>query len=366
MNRSESAGLRNVEAVESSITAITPEGLFLRGIPLDALVTKATFEELAFLLWYDRRPSGVELRDFRAAYTKAWALPFEAVTSIQALPAADLLGALQVALPFFAAADPDRNDISFEADERRAVRVLAQIPAALACRYWGRPVARLDPANSLAQQVLRALGSKPLPPAVADAALILYADHELAASTFAARIVAAALGGLYDGISAGLAVLRGPLHGGSTPNAAALLRRLAEAPRLDSAIAGVLAEGQRLPGFGHAVYAEGDPRAAHFRRLTDQIATGEARRWLQTAVALEERVTRERGLHANVDLYGAAFMHAAGLRDNAMLALFAVARASGWLAHMLEQKRNNRLIRPRARYTGSLGRSWETPSLSNQ
>ncbi len=367
MSRSEGAGLRNVEAVESSITAITPEGLFLRGIPLDALVAKATFEELAFLLWYDRRPSGVELRDFRAAYTKAWALPVEAVASIQALPGtADLLGALQVALPFFAASDPERDDRSPEADERRAVRVFAQAPAALACRYWGRPVARLDPAGSLAQQVLRALGSKPLPPAVADAALVLYADHELAASTFAARITAAALGGLHDGVGAGLAVLRGSLHGGSTLNAAALLRHLAEARRLDDAIPAVLAAGQRLPGFGHAMYTEGDPRAAHFRRLTEQIATGEARRWLDAAVALEQRMARERGLHANVDLYGAAFMHAAGLKDSAMLALFAVARTSGWLAHMLEQKRNNRLIRPRARYTGSTGRSWETPSLSSQ
>ncbi len=357
-------GLRDVEAVESAITAIVPEGLFFRGIALKTLVEHATFEELAFLLWHDRRPSGLELREFATAYAKAWTLPPDAVAAVQALPAnADPLWALQAAIPFLAMADPERDDTSLAAEERRAVRVLAQVPAALACRHWGMPVARLDPGVSLAAQVLRALGSKPLPPHVANAALILYADHELAASTFAARIAAAARSDLYDGLAAGLAVLRGPLHGGATLEAAAMLRSLAEARRLDTAIDSVLDEWPRIPGFGHSVYQEGDPRAAHFRRLAEQIAMGEARRWLEAAFALEERVLRERGLHANVDLYAVAFMHAAGLRDSAILALFAVSRTAGWIAHMLEQRRNNRLIRPRARYTGAIGRSWETPSL---
>ncbi len=361
MSLSAASGLRNVEAVESSITAITPEGLFFRGIGLDTLVADASYEELAYLLWHDRRPDDRELREFRAAYAKAWNLGPDVVAAIQALPgSADPLLALQAAIPFFALADPERDDLSSAAEERRAVRVLAQVPAALACRHWGMPVARLDPAAPIGAQVLRALGSKPLPGDVADAALILYADHELAASTFATRIAAAALSGLYDGISAGLAVLRGPLHGGSTIEAAGLLRRLAEARRLPEAIDELLAERQRIPGFGHSVYAGDDPRALHFRRLADHIATGEARRWLEAAVLLDERVHRQFGLYANVDLYAVAFMHAAGLKDSSMVALFAVARTAGWLAHMLEQKRNNRLIRPRARYTGTTGRSWDS------
>jgi citrate synthase len=357
-------GLRNVEVVESAIMTITSDGLFFRGIAVDQLIGRATFEELAFLLWHDRRPSAPEQRDFSAAYTKAWMLPGSAVAAIQGLPSqAGPLLALQAAIPFLAAVDPEREDTSLAAEERRAVRVLAQVPAALACRHWGMPVARLDPGGSLAAQLLRALGSKPVPPAVADSALILYADHELAASTFAARIAAAAGSNLYDGLSAGLAVLRGPLHGGAMIEVATLLRSLALAPRLDTAISSVLAEATRIPGFGHSVYQDGDPRAAHFRRLAEQIAAGEARRWLDVASALEERVLRERHLHANADLYSVVFMHAAGLRDQAMLALFAVARTAGWIAHMLEQHRNNRLIRPRARYTGGFGRSWETPSL---
>ncbi len=355
------AGLRDVEAVESSITAITPEGLFFRGMALDTVLQHASFEELAFLLWHDRRPSPEELSDLRQAFVAAWTLPAEVVSAIRLLPTdADPLSALQASIPFLALADVERYDASADVEHRLAVRILAKVPAVLACRHRGTPPARLDPAGSLAVQVLQALGAKPLPPRVADAALILYADHELAASTFAARIAAAALSGLYDGLSAALAVLKGPLHGGSTLEAAALLRRLADRPHLDTAIDAVLTEKQRIPGFGHTVYKGGDPRAGHFRRLAEQIATGESQRWLQAAAALEERVLAERGLYANVDLYAVTFMHAAGLEDSAMLGFFAVARTAGWLAHMLEQRQNNRLIRPRARYTGMVGRSWES------
>jgi citrate synthase len=354
------AGLHDVEAVESSITAITSEGLFFRGMPLDTLLEHATFEEVAFLLWHDRRPSTADLVTLRHAYAKAWVLPPELVPSITHLPAdADPLWALQASLPFMAHVDPDRHATGLDVERQRAIRVLAQVPAVLACRHWGMPVARLDPVAPLAPQVLRALGAKPLPVAAANAALILYADHELAASTFAARITAAAGSGLYDGLAAALAVLKGPLHGGATLQVAALLRRLAEARHLPTALNEVLAGRRRIPGFGHTVYRGGDPRAAHFRRLAEHVATGESRRWIEAALALEERVRDEHGLHANVDFYGTAFMHAAGFKDHAMVALFAVARTAGWLAHMLEQYENNRLIRPRAHYTGTLDRAWD-------
>ena len=355
------AGLRDVEAVESSITAITPKGLFYRGIPLDTLVEQATFEEVAFLLWHGSPPSRDELGAFRQTYARAWVLPGEAVAAVQALPpSVDPLAALQAALPLLALSDPDPTAQPVDGQTGRAIRILALAPAALACRHWGMPVARLDPAAPLAAQVLRALGSKPVPPRVADAALILYADHELAASTFAARIAAAALSPLYDGLSAALAVLKGPLHGGSIVEAAAMLRQLVAARQLGAAIDMLLGEQRRLPGFGHSVYHAGDPRAPHFRRLAEQIATGEARYWLEAAQELERRVERERSVHANADLYTAVFMHAAGLKDSAMVALFAVARTAGWLAHMIEQQENNRLIRPRARYTGTVGRGWRT------
>lgn len=368
MAQRSATGLHDVEAVESSITAITSEGLFLRGIPLDMLLEHATFEEVAFLLWHDRRPTTAELVTARHAYTKAWHLPPELVPTVTHLPAdADPLWALQAALPFMAHADPDHQKTGHDVERQRAVRVLAQVPAVLACRHWGMPVARLDPVAPLAPQVLRALGAKPLPVATANAALILYADHELAASTFAARITAAAGSGLYDGMAAALAVLKGPLHGGATLAVAALIRQLADARSLPTAVDELVASKRRIPGFGHSVYLEGDPRAAHFRHLAEQIATGEARRWIEAAIALEERIWREHGLHANIDLYGTVFMHAAGFKDQAMVALFAVARTAGWLAHMLEQYENNRLIRPRAHYTGTLDRAWgEQPTLAEQ
>lgn len=355
-----SRGLRDVEVVESSITAITPEGLFYRGHSLETVLEHATFEELAFVLWHDRRPTRDELTSFRGQYLKSWLLPAEVIPTVTRLnPAADPLLALQVAIPFLALADLERDDPSPAARHRGAVRLLAQAAAVVACRHWGMPVGRLDPAAPLGAQVMRALGAKALPARVADAALILYADHELAASTFAARIAAAAHSGLHDGVGAGLAVLKGPLHGGSTMEVANMLRRIAEASHFPTAIDRLLGSGGRVPGFGHTVYRSGDPRAAHFHRLADQTATGEARRWLEVAEILEERILLEQRLYANVDLYGAVFMHAAGFRDNAMVAFFAVARIAGWIAHMLEQSHNNRLIRPRARWTGVIGRGWD-------
>ncbi len=352
-------GLRNVEVVESAITAITPNGLFLRGFPLDTLLGEASFEEVAFILWFGRQPAVHELIELRQHYVRGWMLPHEAISIIQGLPAqAEPLSVLQAALPLLALTDPDRGDTSEAAEERQAVRILAQVPAIIACRHWGMPVARLDSNASLASQVFRALGAKPISAEVADAALILYADHELAASTFAARIAAAARSSLHDGLSAALAVLKGPLHGGATLDAATMLRRIAEARPIEAGVTAVLAEHRQLPGFGHTVYVDGDPRAIRFRQLAEHIATGESRRWLDAANMLAQRVERERGLHANVDLYAVVFMHAAGFRDPTMLAFFAIARTAGWLAHMIEQHHNNRLIRPRARYTGTLGREW--------
>jgi citrate synthase len=323
------------------------------------LLGAASFEEVAFLLWFGRQPALHELIEMRQHYVRGWLLPQEAINIIQGLPPqAEPLWALQAALPLLALTDPDRDDTSEDAEQRQAVRILAQVPAAIACRHWGMPVARLDPNASLASQVFRALGAKPVAAEVADAALILYADHELAASTFAARIAAAARSSLHDGLSAAIAVLKGPLHGGSTLEVAAMLRQIVEARPMEVAIEGVLRARDHIPGFGHSVYLGGDPRATLFRQLAEHIAVGEARRWLEAATALERRIERERGLHANVDLYAVVFMHAVGFRAPTMLAFFAVARTAGWVAHMIEQHHNNRLIRPRARYTGTFDRTW--------
>jgi citrate synthase len=261
------------------------------------------------------------------------------------------LSALQAALPLLDLANG-------EAGDSLPIRILAEVPAVLARRQQkNRPA--LDSELPLAAQIFQGLGARRLPAHVADAALILYADHELAASTFAARITAAAGAGLYDGVSAALAVLKGPLHGGSLPAAARLLRGLAAATNSETEIERILALTQRIPGFGHSVYRGGDPRAGHFRRLAKQIAQHDASRWLELALRLEERVLQERGLYSNVDLYAVTFLHAAGIPDDMMIGVFAVARTAGWLGHMLEQRHNNRLIRPRAHYSGQVGRQWE-------
>ena len=345
-------GLRDVEVVDSSITAINADGLFYRGVPIGVLATQATFEEVAFLLWHDRRPNAAELATFRAAYAAAWEVPNNIRAVLDTLPAdASPLLALQAALPLLESASDD-------AQGDASIRLLAQIPAILAFRGGAdRSLLRAD--SALAEQVLRRLGARTLSSHSADATLILYADHELAASTFAARITAAAGASLADGLSAALAVLKGPLHGGAMRAVTQMLQHLGAAEDVLAAIDALLAQSQRIPGFGHSVYRGGDPRAAIFRTLALEIATDETGRWLRIADILADRMERERGLYGNVDLYGVVFLHAAGITDEMMLGIFAIARTAGWLAHMLEQRGNNRLIRPRAHYSGRLDRRWD-------
>ncbi|GIV96871.1 MAG: citrate synthase 2 [Herpetosiphonaceae bacterium] len=351
------ADLRDVEVLESRITAITPDGLFLRGVPLDELLAGASFEEVAFLLWYGRGPGPSELQALRRALARAWLLPARVLELIGPLRGAEPLSRLQVALPLLALEGPAEEE-----NERRAARILAQVPAVLALSRSGDAAPPLDLNRPLALQIVQALGARNIPARDADMALILYADHELAASTFAARVTAAALSSLYDGMSAAVAVLKGPLHGGSIVEAAHMLRDLAEAPDLDAAVAALLASRRRVPGFGHSVYRRRDPRAAHFLAMAERIAGDEDRRWLQAAERLERAVYEQRGLSCNADLYAAIWMHAAGFDDTMMPGLFATARAAGWTAHMIEQQTFNRLIRPRARYTGNVGGHWPMPS----
>lgn len=345
------SGLRNVEAVDSSITAILPDGLFYRGIPLATLITHATFEEVAFLLWYDRRPSAAELVAFRDAYIMAWNLPPSIDAALVSMPHGVMpLPRLQATLPLLDLVTADTSLLP--------IQILAQAPAVLARQQQGKP-SPLDNDLPLAVQIFQRLGAQALPASVANAALILYADHELAASTFAARITAAAGASLYDGLSAALAVLKGPLHGGSLPAAARLLRSLASATDPEVAIGELVANTRTIPGFGHSVYRTRDPRADHFRTLTEQIIQHDTSHWLDLAMRLETQVFKKRGLYSNVDLYAVTFLHAAGIADDMMIGIFAVARTAGWLAHMLEQRHNNRLIRPRAHYEGQFGRKWE-------
>jgi citrate synthase len=245
------------------------------------------------------------------------------------------------------------------------VRIQAQVPTLVAA--WSRirkgkapipPNARLSLAANLLYMLF---GKKPSPLAekAMDTALILHADHELNASTFAARVTVATLSDMYSGVVSGIGALKGPLHGGANVAVMKMLMEIGDVDRAETWIKNALAQKKRIMGFGHRVYHTEDPRATHLRRLSEQLGreAGELK-WFEMSRIIERVVLAEKNLHANVDFYSASTYYSMGIDPVLYTPIFVVSRVSGWTAHILEQQANNRLIRPRAEYLGSRQATW--------
>jgi citrate synthase len=258
--------------------------------------------------------------------------------------------------------DAEAGDASPQAQYRKAVRLTAQVGTIVAT--WGRlqagggPVSP-DPAMGHAANFLYMLsGQRPNSTAIRafDVALVLHADHELNASTFAARVTAATLSDIYSAVVAGIGALKGPLHGGANADVMRMLLELGEtatADRVDDVIRGKLARKEKIPGFGHRVYRTEDPRATHLRRMSHDLGKRSGNTaWFDMSQRIEALVKAEKKLNPNVDLYSATTYYTLGIPIDLYTPIFAVSRMSGWTAHILEQYANNRLIRPRADYTG--------------
>jgi citrate synthase len=278
------------------------------------------------------------------------------------LPASDGMDALRTLTSALGHYDPDAADHSAAASYRKAVRLTAQVASLVAT--WGRmqqgggPIAP-DPAMGHAANFLYMLfGSRPNAAAVRamDVALTLHADHELNASTFAARVAAATLTDIHSAVVAGIATLKGPLHGGANAEVMKMLIEIGEdapAERIDAFVRGKFARKEKISGFGHRVYHTEDPRATHLRQMSRQLGQQAGNlRWFEMSERIEALVKAEKKLFANVDFYSASMYYTMGIAIDLYTPIFAVSRISGWTAHVLEQLANNRLIRPRADYTG--------------
>jgi citrate synthase len=191
---------------------------------------------------------------------------------------------------------------------------------------------------------------------VLDVALILQADHELNASTFTSRVVAGTLADMYGAVTAAIAALSGPLHGGANTNVMKMLLEIGEVDRVEQYVKDALAAKRKLMGFGHAVYKTEDPRATNFRRFSKELAerTGDMK-WYEMSRKVEETIMREKGLFPNVDFFSASTFYMMGIPLDLYTPIFAISRISGWTGHILEQYANNKLIRPRAEYVGPRG-----------
>jgi citrate synthase len=361
-------GLEGVVAAESSICYVFGrEGrLIYRGYDIKDLAEHSTFEETSYLLLNGDLPTRAQLKEFIAQIKAAQKIDRGVQRTItQAPPGADPMSVLRTAVSAAAFGDPDAGDHSRSAEYRKAVRLIAQLPTVLALihrrRTEQRPLAPRRGLSLAANFLYMVFGQVPSREAerAFDVALILHADHELNASTFAARVIAATLGDVHGSVTGAIAALAGTLHGGANTAVMRMLLDIRAPDRAEAWIRDALARKQKIMGFGHRVYRTEDPRATELRTMAAQVgAAAGQRHWAEIQHIMEDVMRREKGLYANVDFYSATLYYAMGIPLELYTPIFALGRVSGWCAHVLEQHADNRLIRPRADYTGPMDRTW--------
>jgi citrate synthase len=357
-------GLEDTVATSSAICYLDGDRGVLAycGYDIHDLARHATFEEVCFLLWHRRLPSRAELGDLQSQLVAGRPLPEPIIRLMRALPPGNTMDALRTLTSALSHYDADAEQHTPQANYAKAVRLTAQIASLVATmgrlEKGGGPI-QPDPVLSHAANFLYMLtGERPsaLATRAFDVALILHADHELNASTFAARVAAATLTDIHSAIVGAIGALKGPLHGGANADVMRLLLEIgADAPpeKAEDAVRAKLARKEKIPGFGHRVYHTEDPRATHLREMSRDLGQRAGQPiWYEMSQRIEALVKSEKKLNPNVDFYSASTYHALGIDIDLFTPIFAVSRVSGWTAHVLEQYANNRLIRPRAEYIG--------------
>ena len=358
------AGLEGVVATSSRICYLDGEQGVLAycGYNIHDLARSATFEEVCYLLWHRRLPTRAELGDLQTELARARPLPEPIVRLMRSLPPGHTMDAVRTLVSALAHYDPDAGDDSPVASMRKAVRLTGQVGTLVATlgrlAGGGAPI-QPDPVLGHAANFLYTLtGERPsaLAGRAFDVALILHADHELNASTFAARIAAATLTDMHSTIVTGVATLKGPLHGAANAEVMKMLETIgedADDERVVETVREMLRRKQKVPGFGHRVYRTEDPRATHLRQMSRDLGRQAKRtRWFEMSERIEAVMKEETQIDANVDFYSASTYHTLGIAVGLFTPIFVVSRVAGWTAHVLEQYANNRLIRPRADYIG--------------
>ena len=356
-------GLEGVVAANSGICWIDGESgvLSYRGIDIHDLAENSTFEETAYLLWNGALPNRLELTGFTSQLAQARQLDPRIIALIKSVPASaapmEVLRTAVSALSFY---DPDEKDNSHDANVRKAYNLTAQIAMIVAIYdrlRKGREIVPPDRSLTHAANFLWMLsGEKPSQTAARtlDIALVLHAEHELNASTFAARVIAATLSDVHSAITGAIGALKGPLHGGANE---AVMRMLLAIDKQGADpveyVKGMLAARQKISGFGHRVYKTEDPRATHLRRMSEHLGRDSGNpKWFEMSRTIELFINKEKKLNANVDFYSASTYATLGFDIDLYTPIFAMSRIAGWTAHVIEQLDDNRLIRPRAEYIG--------------
>lgn len=354
-------GLEGVVATQSSISSIIDDTLTYVGYNIDDLAENASFEEVIYLLWHKRLPKEDELAELKKQLSDNMSLPQEILNHFKTYPIDKVhpMSALRSAVSLLGLYDDKSEDMSDEANYQKAISLQAKIATIVTAfarvRKGLEPVSPRGDLGYAANFLYMLSGNEPeeIEIEAFDKALVLHADHELNASTFTARVCVATLSDMYSGVTAAIGALKGPLHGGANEQVMKMLTEIGTEENAEAYINEKLANKEKIMGFGHRVYRQGDPRAKHLREMSQQLTRlrGEEK-WYNISIKVEAAFTAQKNLPPNVDFYSASVYHSLGIDHDLFTPIFAVSRVSGWIAHILEQYENNRLIRPRAEYTG--------------
>ena len=356
-----SKGLEGVVATQSSISSIIDDQLTYVGYKIDDLAENSSFEEVVYLLWNLKLPNKSELDAFKSELVDNMTLPKAVIDHLRSydLSTVHPMAALRTAISLLGLYDEEADIMEADANKRKALRIQAQIATivtAFSRIRQGKDPVQPKKGLSYAANFLYMLNGKDpedIEEEAVNKALVLHADHELNASTFTARVCVATLSDIYSGVTAAIGALKGPLHGGANEQVMKMLTEIGEEDNAIPYIKEKLDNKEKIMGMGHRVYRNGDPRAKYLKEMSRQLTelTGQPK-WYNMSVKIEDYIKEHKGLPANVDFYSASVYHSLGIDHDLFTPLFAVSRVSGWIAHILEQYDNNRLIRPRAEYIG--------------
>ncbi len=333
------------------------------GYDINELAGKVTYEEVVYLLHHDHLPNRKELDELRGLLAQKRELPKGVIDIIKQFPRnTPPMHGIRTAISALGCFDPEADNDSMDENRLKALRLIARIPVITAYFHrhrQGRNLVHPDPSLGEAANFLYMIdGEKPSPEKVStlDMCYVLHADHGMNASTFAARVTIATLSDMYSAITSAIGTLKGPLHGGANEGVIKMLQEIGSLERVDSYVEECLAQKKKIMGIGHRVYKTLDPRAPHLKRMAQILSAklGEPK-WIQMSDRIAELMLQKKGLHANVDFYSATVYYSLGIPTDLFTPVFAIARTSGWTAHVLEQLADNRLIRPQSQYTGPVG-----------
>lgn len=353
-------GLEGIIATTSQVSSIIDGELTYRGYNINDLSDNASFEEVIYLLLNGNLPKRQELDELKAELTESAFIHEDILEKIAHIPKGiHPMAFLRTTISSLAFYDDIADDMSEWANKRKAIRLQAQIPTIVTAfsriREGKHPVSPRSDLGFAANFLYMLNDEEPdvISETALNKALILHADHELNASTFTARVCVATLSDIYSGITSAIGALKGPLHGGANEAVMKMLMEINDVEHVEAYLNKAFENKEKIMGFGHRVYKYGDPRAKHLKEMSKELTliTGE-RKWYDISVRMEEMIKKEKGLLPNVDFYSASVYHSLGIQHDLFTPIFAVSRTAGWLAHILEQYSNNRLIRPRADYTG--------------